>query len=430
MKYILILFFVVSINKVVVGQESDEKSFNQLAEKYVRTGLAIGVYDDDFVDAYYGPDSLKPVFKKSNPFPKDSFIRVIQSLQQSFKQYLQKDSKDAFKTRARWIHSQLTAFERRVRIFAGEYAAFDKEANELFGVKPPVYSEEYFKEQVKKLDQLLPGKGSIHQRFQDIANRFIIPKNKLDTVFKTAISVSRSRTLEHFKLPVDESFRLEYVTGKSWSGYNWYKGNYSSLIQLNTDVEILIERVIDVGSHESYPGHHVYNMLLEQQLFRGKGWVEISLYPLFSPQSLIAEGSANYGIEMAFPGEEKVKFAREVLLPLAGLDTTGIGLYFNLLALKGKLNFVRNEVARGLLNKTMKEEEALRWLMEYGLNNEATARKSIAFIQKYRSYVINYNYGMELVKTYIENKTSGESLNHWDRFYKLLSTAFIPADLQ
>lgn len=429
MKYILtLLLFVVTINKVVIGQEKDEKIFNQLAEEFVRTGLAIGVYDDDFVDAYYGPDSLKRDFKKTNPFPKDSFILVIQSLQLSFKQYLKADSKEAFKTRAKWISSQLTAFERRVRIFAGEYADFDTEAKELFGVKPPVYNEDYFKEQVKKLDQLLPGKGSIHQRFQDFANRFIIPKNKLDTVFKTAISVSRSRTLQHFKLPAEESFKLEYVTGKSWSGYNWYKGNYSSLIQLNTDTDIFIERVIDVGSHESYPGHHVYNMLLEQQLFKGKGWVEISLYPLFSPQSLIAEGSANYGIEMAFPGEEKVKFAKDVLLPIAGLDTTGISLYFDLLALKGKLNFVRNEVARGLLNKTMNEAEALRWLMEYGLNNEATARKSIAFIQKYRSYVINYNYGMELVKAYIEQK--GENQNHWDRFYKLLSTAYIPADLQ
>jgi hypothetical protein len=429
MKYILtLLLFVVTINKVVIGQEKDEKIFNQLAEEYVRTGLAIGVYDDDFVDAYYGPDSLKPDFKNANQFPKDSFIRVIQSLQLSFKQYLKADSKEAFKTRAKWISSQLTAFERRVRIFAGEYADFDTEAKELFGVKPPVYQEDYFKEQVKKLEQLLPGKGSIHQRFQDFANRFIIPKNKLDTVFKTAISVSRSRTLQHFKLPAEESFKLEYVTGKSWSGYNWYKGNYSSLIQLNTDTDIFIERVIDVGSHESYPGHHVYNMLLEQQLFKGKGWVEISLYPLFSPQSLIAEGSANYGIEMAFPGEEKVKFAKEVLLPIAALDTTGISLYFDLLALKGKLNFVRNEVARGLLNKTMNEAEALRWLMEYGLNNEATARKSIAFIQKYRSYVINYNYGMELVKTYIEQK--GASQNQWDRFYKLLSTAFIPTDLQ
>ena len=34
--------------------------FNKLAEQYVRLGLAIGQYDPVFIDAYYGPDSLKP----------------------------------------------------------------------------------------------------------------------------------------------------------------------------------------------------------------------------------------------------------------------------------------------------------------------------------------------------------------------------------
>ena len=44
------------------------------------------------------------------------------------------------------------------------------------------------------------------------------------------------------------------------------------------------------------------------------------MYPLFSPQSLIAEGSANFGIDMAFPAAERVAFERDSLFPLAGLD--------------------------------------------------------------------------------------------------------------
>jgi hypothetical protein len=176
------------------------------------------------------------------------------------------------------------------------------------------------------MDSLLPGKGSINDRFQQLANHFIIPKAKLDTVFKRSITECRKRTQQHYTLPANESFTLEYVTNKPWSGYNWYKGNYKSVIQINTDLQIFIDRAIDVGSHESYPGHHVYNMLLEKNLYRDKGWVEISIYPLFSPQSLIAEGSANYGIAVVFPAEEKVAFAKDVLLPLAGLDTTGTDL--------------------------------------------------------------------------------------------------------
>ncbi|MEI9810091.1 MAG: hypothetical protein WDO16_20715 [Bacteroidota bacterium] len=202
------------------------------------------------------------------------------------------------------------------------------------------------------------------------------------------------------------------------------------MIQINTDLDIFIDRAIDVGSHESYPGHHVYNMLLEKNLYRDKGWVEISFYPLFSPQSLIAEGSANYGIALAFPGEEKVKFAKEVLLPLAGLDTTGITAYFNTLAIRDELNYARNEIGRGLLNGTMTEKEALRWLQEYGLMNEQGAIKSISFIRKNRSYVINYNYGKDLVKNYIRSQGGNASVDEqWKLFGWLLSNEVSTEDL-
>ena len=107
---------------------------------------------------------------------------------------------------------------------------------------------------------------------------------------------------QHVELPPDESFTVEYVTNKSWSGYNWYQGNFRSLIQVNTDLPIYIDRAIDLACHEGYPGHHVYNALLEKRLVRDRGWVESSVYALFSPQSLIAEGTANYGIEVTFPG--------------------------------------------------------------------------------------------------------------------------------
>ena len=113
------------------------------------------------------------------------------------------------------------------------------------------------------------------------------------------------------KLP-PEHFTVEYVTNKSWSGYNWYQGGFRSLIQVNTDLPIYIDRAVDLACHEGYPGHHVYNALLEQHLVKARGWLEFSVYPLFSPQSLIAEGTANYGIEVAFPGRDRIAFEQEV----------------------------------------------------------------------------------------------------------------------
>ena len=428
--YLLTIIFLVCCNQKTTTSATE--NIDELARQYVRLGLTIGQYDNVFVDAYYGPDSLQPTSPKSSLFPKDSLLASVDRLSGKMKTFIGNEKNDTLADRARWMASQLTAFARRIRIFSGELGTFDEESKELFGVVAPSYPESYFKMLIAKLDSVLPGNGSIPIRFQNLANRFIIPKNKLDTVFKTAIGECRKRTLAHYTLPANENFSLEYVTGKSWSGYNWYKGNYQSLIQINTDLQIFIDRAIDVGSHESYPGHHVYNMLLEKNLYREKGWLEISLYPLFSPQSLIAEGSANYGIDVAFPGYEKNKFTRDILLPLAGLDTTGIDTYFSALEIKGELNYVRNEVARGLLDGTMTETQAIEMLMDYGLNNKETAVKSIGFIRANRSYVINYNYGKDLVKHDIESKggTAANPVRRWELFGKLLSKAAIPMELE
>jgi hypothetical protein len=422
-------FTVLLISSCSQKEGTRKETINTLAEQYVRLALTIGQYDTDFVDAYYGPDSLKPTTPPRPAFPKDSLLTAVNNLINKLKS-LSDTSTDTVAKRAHWIQEQLTAFEKRIRIFSGENGSFDEESKALYGVTAPVYTEQHFQSLVAELDSVLPGKSTIQERFQQLANRFIIPKEKLDTVFKRSIAECRTRTMHHYQLPATESFSLEYVTNKPWSGYNWYKGNYRSVIQINTDLQIFIDRAIDVGSHESYPGHHVYNMLLEKNLYRDKGWIEISLYPLFSPQSLIAEGSANYGIALAFPGEEKVRFAKEVLLPLAGLDTTGITAYFKALLIRDELNYARNEIGRGLLNGTMTEQEALRWLKDYGMMNEQTAIKSISFIRKNRSYVINYNYGKDLVKKYIQSKAGTASIDEqWKLFAWLLSNEVSTEDL-
>jgi hypothetical protein len=432
-----LFFFSIVLLALSCNQQQDtndndtgKRELDKLAQDYVRLGLYIGQYDGAFVDAYYGPDSLKPSGAKDAVFPKDSLLTAVKSMMDKFNQFATNEKNDTLKKRAEWINNQLVAFARRIKIFSGELASFDEESKELFGVQAPVYPESHYQQLVSQLDSLLPGTGDRNGRFQALANKFIIPKNKLDTVFKAAIAECRKRTLQYYQLPANEDFKLEFVNNQPWNGYNWYKGNFQSLIQINTDLNIFIERAIDVGSHESYPGHHVYNMLLEKNLYRDKGWVEISLYPLFSPQSFIAEGSANYGIELAFPGKEKIVFARQ-LLQLAGLDTTGTSRYFQALAIKGKLNYARNEAARGIINNTMNEQEAMRWLMEYALFNKESAAKSISFIKANRSYVINYNYGMDMVKNYIEAKggTNASAAKRWELFGWLLSNPVSPNDL-
>ena len=218
------------------------------------------------------------------------------------------------------------------------------------------------------------------------------------------------------------------MSNKPWGAYNWYQGNAHSLIQLNMDSSRRVSGFIGTGCHEGYPGHHTYNVLLEQNLVRGKGWLEFTLYPLFSPESLIAEGSANYGTRLAFPGDELTVFTRDVLFPLAGLNPQDAERYELLRELSRKLAFVGNEIARDYLDGRIDREEAIELKMRYELSTRERAERSVWFVETYRSYVINYNLGEQLIADYIERNASSEE-ERWQIFTELLSSPPHPAEL-
>ncbi|MBZ0198761.1 MAG: hypothetical protein K8H86_02760, partial [Ignavibacteriaceae bacterium] len=191
-------------------------------------------------------------------------------------------------------------------------------------------------------------------------------------------------------------------------------------------------RAVDLAAHEGYPGHHVYNSLLEKKMVKENGWMEFSVYPLFSPQSLLAEGSANYGIEVAFPGESRIKFEKEVLFPLAGLDTSKVEKYYKVLDLLHGLSYTSNHAARKYIDGNWTREETKRWLQKFALRTAEQSEKSLQFIDKYRSYVINYNLGQDIVKNYIERNggTVENADRRWELFEQLLSTPQTPSNLQ
>ena len=172
-------------------------------------------------------------------------------------------------------------------------------------------------------------------------------------------------------------------------------------------------------------------MLLEKNLVKDRGWVEFTVYPLFSPQSLIAEGSANFGIEVAFPGEERTKFERDVLFPIAGIDASQAGRYAEIQKLVEDLSYAGNEAARRYLNGDIDAKEAAAWLEEYGLASPARAAQRVRFFDQYRSYVINYNLGKDLVRQWIESRggTADHPQKRWEEFAKLLSSPRLPSDL-
>ena len=403
---------------------------NRIAEAYVKLVLAVGHHDSDYVDAYYGPPEWKAQVDAEKPSLEVIKKRASAALAE-LRTVAQARLDEGARLRHTFLSKQLASMIARVTILTGSNLTFDDESRALYDAAAPSHPESHFEAILSELGALLPGSGDVPERYERYKRGFVIPSAKLDAVFTAAIAESRNRTAEWIALPEGENFSVEYVTGKSWSGYNWYKGNSQSLIQVNTDLPIHIDRAVDLASHEGYPGHHVYNALLEQRLVREKQWWEFSVYALFSPQSLIAEGTANFGIEMAFPAAERVAFEREVLFGLAGLSTEGTERYYQIHAIVQKLAYAGNEAARRYLNGAITRDDAARWLTRYALMSPDRAQQRTRFFDQYRSYVINYNLGQDLVRRYVESRggTPDKPSVRWKEFEELLSTPRVPSAL-
>ena len=412
-------------------------SENAAAETYVRLVLALGQHDTNFVDAYYGPPEWR-VDVAREKWDLDAINKRAAVLEVDLRRLPPVESAapdaDMRRLRRTYLARQLGALRARVTMLQGRRFPFDEESRELYDAVAPRNSEASFQSVVDAIGVAVGvtagGQGDLPSRYAAFKQAFVIPPEKLNAVFTAAIAECRRRTLAHITLPENETFTVAYVKDKPWSAYNWYQGNYKSLIEVNTDLPVFIDRAIDLACHEGYPGHHVYNALLEKHLVKDRGWQEFSVYPLFSPQSLIAEGTANYGIQVAFSDAERRAFERDTLFPLAGIDPARADDYYDLMALAKQLSYAGNEAARGYLDGRMDAARAADWLVRFAMNTPAQAAQRVKFFDTYRSYVINYNLGEDLAKAYVERRAGDDPAKRWDVFAALISSPRLPSALK
>jgi len=399
----------------------------ELAEQYVKLVLAVGQHDPDYVDAFYGPPEWRTAAVK-RPLAEIDVEAAAMGARLAAAAPAA-GAEPLVMLRHRYLTRQLEALRTRVAMLGGSKLTFDEESRALYDAVAPHRDAREFEGVLAQLEQVLPGQGPLLDRYTRFRDAYVIPPARLDATFRSAIDACRRRTLAHVNLPPGESFTVEYVTDKSWSGYNWYQGHYRSLIQVNTDLPIFADRAIDLACHEGYPGHHVYNVLLEKTLVRDRGWPEFQVYPLFSPQSLIAEGTANFGIDVAFPPADRLKLEREVIFPAAGLDPAGASRYYAVMGLVDRLSYAGNEAARRYIDGEIDAAGATGWLERYGLYSTPRAKQRVRFIDQYRSYVINYNLGKDLVADYIDARAGGDAEKRWPAFTELLSSPRLPSGL-
>jgi hypothetical protein len=394
------------------------EELNAAADDYVRLVLAAGRHDPQYVDAYYGPPEWRQEADSGAPV-------AIPELLGRTHELLTRVAQAPDSARRRSLERQVTALEGFLRLEGGEKKTLAEEAAMLFDIEPAAVPMEELERLRHQVDAVVPGEGELSARVAAYRARFAVPRSKARDFIGAVLQETQKRTAAAVALPRGEGVALNLVQGKSWGAYNWYQGQLKSRIEVSTDLPLELHRLFHTLAHEAYPGHHVYNALLEDRLVRGRGWREFVVYPLHSPQSILAEGSAQVGLDAIIPRDQQIAFARDVLAPLCGIDPAEIARYWDVVDAVEALRHATPEATRMVVDEGKSEEEAIAFLVRYALVDRDRARKSIAFGKEYRSYVYTYPVGHDLVQAYV-----GAGLDREQRFFEILQKPVTPSELR
>jgi hypothetical protein len=385
---------------------------NEDVRGYINLALALGERDPASLDFYSGPPEWVAQTRMNPPN-----LHAIQRRASALAKRL-RDQDREFEMR------QLQAIAARAAILTGERSAFDEESLELFGVRAP-HEQDSSRTILKELETLLPGKGSLPDRYAAFERMFLVPPDRLSAVVNRTIEASRDRTLRHLKLPAGENVRLEYVSNKPWGAYSRYEGHYQSTIQLNTDLTLTVDRAFRLLCHEAYPGHHVYDTLRDQKLVQQSGHLELMVRPTFSPEAFASEAMAMIATDVAFSAEERESFERRVLFPLAGLDSANADRYFRVEQLVDRLNPAQISIARSYLDGKTEFLRAAEALRTQALVLDA--EETLKYVNRYRTYMLSYTYGSELLYGWLNDAKNRNEEDRWRGYEKLILTYPFPS---
>ena len=384
--------------------------------RYLELGLRVGRHLEGFVDAYYGPADLAARVESEPRRELPALVADARALVAD----LDAGDGDLDPTRRRWIRAQVAGVHASARKLAGEELAFVDEVEQCYGVRPEWVDHDEFAAAHQRLEAVLPGSGPLAERYDTWRTSHHIPVEKLEGVVATLLEDFRDRTRLAFGLPEGERVRFDLVKDEPWSGFNYYEGDLSSLVVVNTDLPVPSTVVAHVIAHEAYPGHHTEHCRKEVGLVRRRNQLEESIFLVGTPQCLMAEGLADLAIE-ALLGEHHEPVIADLLHPLGIRYDTEVVAAVS--AAAETLGSVRGNAALLLHDRGRPVDEAITEMERWALQSHERAVKGVEFLTHptWRAYIYCYVAGLPLCRDFMAGDPA--------RFDRLLAEQLVPADL-
>jgi hypothetical protein len=388
--------------------------------EYVRLGLRFDRLEPGFVDAYTGDPRLRAaVADEPAPTPhrlRDQARALLGEL----------DSAQLPADRAAYLRGQLTGLECSARKLGGEPVGFIAEVQAYFQVQVTLGDPADYAAAHTALDQLLPGSGSLAERYAAHRRREECPPQRLEAAVHALSSALRDRVRGQYGLPEVETVRYEVVTDKPWSGFNYYEGDYRSRVAVNADLPHRLSQLPHLVAHEAYPGHHTEHCRKERGLVERAQYLEHTVFLVNTPECLMAEGLADLGVE-ASVGAGWGPWAAEVLSDL-GLRFDG-HLAEQVAVAAAPLNRVRQDAAIMLHDRGADPDAVIAHLQRWALVSSDRAAQQLRFLTDplWRAYICTYVEGFDLLSSWLAARPAGQPVA--DRFMRLLDEPLTPAGI-
>ena len=385
--------------------------------EYVRLGLSFDRLSRGFVDAWTGPAAVRAEVE-GGPVPRAADLRA-----RAAELLGELPSAGLAPARARWLAGQLTGLECSARVMDGEPVGFLDQLQACFQVRPELGDEGTYARAHAELDALLPGDGSLVERYTAYRDGSCVPVDLLPVAVREVSTLLRGRARAAFPLPDAEVVEYEIVTDEPWGGFHSYLGGFRSTVAINADLPVGLGALPWLIAHESYPGHHTERC--RKQVAQAD-LPEYDLWLVNTPENLLAEGLADLGLAglglrewgpvvaelyadlgIAYDGERGQRIA-EAVAPLGA---------------------VRQDAAVLLHDRGATVDQARDHLARWGLQSPQRADKTVSFLTDplWRAYMTTYVEGERLLSRWLDARPPRVPVG--GRFVRLLDEQLTPAGL-
>jgi hypothetical protein len=400
-----------------------------VATEYLALALRLDQHIPGLVDGYFGPANLKAqvdMEQRRSPARLRDDAAALRA---------RVATEVAEPDRRAWLDAQLVALETQAAALAGADVPYLEFVTRCMGFAPARRDDAAFVAARAALDRLLPGDAALVDRLEDWDRGLEIALDRLPAVIDWLVTRFRARAADAFGLPDGEDLRVSLVSGRPWSGYNWFDGGRRSRVDINTDLPVRAPGLVHTVAHETYPGHHLEHAWKETGLVDARGRLEASVLLINTPECPVSEGLAELGVEFAVPPADAVDLLVELFEraglavagdPAAARDTAERSVAIaaarrGLDGVRGNAAFLRHVDGRST-------DEVLAYLRDVGGFAPASAAKRLEFIEHplWRTYVFVYSDGEALLRRWVDAVPPEERVA---RFGRLLREQLTPASI-